>query len=108
MSRTVIDITKRDNLYNLNFTCQDYEGNAVDLTGATLKLKAQLTGATTLSVDKAMSISSAIAGTCYFQVSSADFATPGIYEAEIEATFVNGQIITFSDILIKVRGDLPK
>jgi len=109
MSRTIIEIAKQDRLYNINFTLNDYNGVAVNLTGVTfLRLKAQLNGSSSLSLTGVMGITNATAGTCYYQVQATDFATAGLYDAEIEVTYANGQIITFQDILIKVAGDLPK
>ena len=108
MARTIIEAVAQDKLYNINFTLQDYDGNPVNLTGiSTLKLKAQIPGAEELSIDGDMTVVSAVAGTCYYQVQEGDLET-GIYEAEIEVVYVNGQIVTFTDILIKVAGDLPK
>jgi hypothetical protein len=108
MARTIIEAVAKDALYNLNFTLKDYDGNPVNLTGTSaLKLKAQKPGEAELAINGNMSVVSAAAGTCYYLVQANDFAA-GIYEAEIEATYVNGQIITFADILIKVSGDLPK
>lgn len=108
MSRTTIELIKDDKLYNLSFTLQDNNGTAINLTGATLKFKAQKKGDSDISVDGAMTIDTPASGTCHYGVAEADFDEDGVYNAEIEATYAGGQIITFSDIIIKVKSDLPK
>lgn len=108
MARTEIKITKGDNKFDLNFTLKDYDGVAVNLTDATLKFKMQKPGTSTLKIDGTMNIVSASAGTCKYTAVAGNFDTAGTYNAEIEVTYTSGQIITFSDIIIKVQGDLPK
>jgi hypothetical protein len=106
--RTAIEVIKGDTKYYLNFTLQDESGNALDLTDSTIKLKVQKPGAAELKVDGAVSIVSAVAGTCRYLVQATDFDTAATYNAEIEVTYQNGQILTFPDLLIKVQSDLPK
>jgi hypothetical protein len=106
--RTEIPVIKGDKAYEINFTLQDFNGVAVNLTGATLKLKVQKPGAAALKFTGDMTIVSAAAGTCKYTVAEGNFDTAGAYDAEIEATFANGQVITYSDIVIKVKSDLPK
>lgn len=105
--RKEIKIYEGDKNYNLNFTLQDNSGTAIDITGASLKFKAQRAGATSLAVDSAMQISVGTSGTCYYQVQTGDFEE-GSYHAEIEVTFASGEVDTFGDIIIRVKGDLPK
>ena len=106
--RTSIEVIKGDAKYYLNFTLQDEFGDALDLTDATIKLKVQKPGSATLKVNSALSVVSAVAGTCRYLVQATDFDAAAVYNAEIEVTSLNGQILTYPDILIKVQSDLPK
>lgn len=106
--RTTIDLIKNDKSFDLSFTLQDYSGVAVNLTGATLKLKAQKKGDAELAVNGTMTVDVAASGTCHYGVAVNDFDEAGIYNAEIEATYSSGQVITFTDIIIKVKSDLPE
>jgi hypothetical protein len=107
--RTLIeDIVAGDAKYYLNFTLQDENGEPLNLTDATIKLKAQKPGDDELKVDSALSVVSAIAGTCRYLVLATDFDVAHTYNAEIEVTYTNGTILTYPDILIKVQSDLPK
>jgi hypothetical protein len=108
MSRTKIEIVKNDKLYDLNFTLHDASGVAVNLTGATLKFKAQKSDETALAVDGVMSIVVAVSGTCKYQVAASVFDEAGTYNAEIEVTFADGQVSTWTDIIIMVKDELPK
>ncbi len=108
---TKIDIVKDDQLYNLNFSLQDANGNAFDLSdiggATTLLFKSQKTDKTSAH-SGAMSIISATEGTCCYTVPSGVFTESGRYYGEIEITFGNNKIQTFSDIIINVKADLPK
>lgn len=104
----IIKIFKSDKLYDINFTLQDANGAAIDITGATLLLKAQKQGAAALKFSGTMSIVSGPAGTCKYTVAATDFDDTGQYYAEIEVTFTGGKIITFGDIVINVLPELPR
>jgi len=108
MSRTKIELVKNDKLYDLNFTLHDASGVAVNLTGATLKFKAQKSDEATLAVDGTMTLVVPASGTCKYQVTVTDFDEAGTYNAEIQVTFSDDQISTWSDIIIVVKDDLPK
>lgn len=107
MQVTKIEIVEGDKAYDLNFTLQDYNGNAINLSGSTLSLKVQKEHETTLKFTGSMTIVSAANGTCKYTVQETDFDAPGTYDAEIEIT--NGtQIVTYSNIKIYVKPQLPK
>lgn len=107
--QTTIKVVQNDKLYDINFTLQDSNGTAIDLTNATLKFKAQKQGgASTLKVDSAMSIVQASAGTCKYTVQATDFDEVGHYYAEIEVTFTGSKILTFGDIVAIVEPQLPR
>lgn len=109
MAKTTIDnIVVNDKLYDLNFTLKNYDGTAFDLTGATIKLNVQTTAGTALKFAGAMTIVSALAGTCKYSVAAGNFDAVGNYYAEIEVTKPDTSIVTFPDIIIKVISKIPK
>jgi len=108
MPTKVIEVVKNDKLYDLEFTLQDSSGVVIDLTGATLRFKAQKIGENTLKFTGNMDIVSAEAGTCKYQVQEGNFDEEGDYYGEIEVTFAGNQITTFDDILLKVKPELPR
>lgn len=87
----------------------DVTGAAIDITGATVRLKFRAAGATTLTATVTGSITNAAAGQVVFYPASAPEmlqGEPGDYEGEIEITFNDGQVQTVYDVLkFKVRED---
>jgi hypothetical protein len=106
---TQLELVQNDKGIDIAFTLQQSDGSAINLTGASLKLKAQHQNTDTLTVDGAMTIITAAEGTCKYTTTGTDFTTPGKYDAEIEITFSGGtKIQTFPNILIEVLPQLPK
>ncbi len=105
----IIEVVQSDKEYRIDFTLKDANDAAIDLTSGTpLVFKAQLEGGTALAVSGNMTVGTPTAGMCYYLVQTADFATAGRYYAEVEVTFTNGKVITFTDIVILVRPQLPR
>lgn len=102
-----IDLFKNDKDYDLNFTLQNNDETVFDLTGATIKFNAQEVDDSELSVEGTMSIVLAGSGTCKYTVQEDDFDEAGEYYTEIEVT-IGSQIITFGDILITAKNELPR
>ncbi len=105
---TTIRVFKGDKLYDINFTLQDANGDPFDITGATLLFKAQRQKSSTLKFSGSMSIVSAAAGTCKYNVGATDFDDADKYYAEIQVTFGSGQVVTFGDIIINALSDIPR
>ena len=106
---TQIKVFKSDKLYDINFTLQDANGAAFDLTGNSgLLFKVQKQGATAWKFSGAMTVISATAGTCKYNVAATDFDDAGQYYAEIEVTFGSGKVVTFGDIVVIVQPELPR
>ena len=105
---TEIKTTAGDKLYNLDFTLRDSDDNAVDITGATIYLKAQHETGTTLAFTGTATVISGTLGTCRYQVQANDITEPGRYYAELEVQFVDGGISTFNDIVINAKRQLPR
>lgn len=106
---TQITVYKNDVGYDINFTLKDANDVVVDLTNASgLLFKAQKQTATTQKFSGSMSVVSAVAGTCKYTVASGDFDEAGDYYAEIQVTFSGGKVITFGDIVVRVRPEIPR
>lgn len=104
---TTIKVVKSDKLYDINFTLQDANGAAFDLTSGTLLLKVQKEDVSTVKFSGSMTIVSAAAGTCKYTVQATDFDEAGNYHAEIEVT-IGTKVVTFTNIRIMVLAELPK
>lgn len=87
----------------------DVTGQAIGLTGATVRLKFRATGATALTATVVGTVTDAVNGVCVFFPSTAPAmlqGEAGDYEGEIEITFSDGQVQTVYDLLkFKVRED---
>ena len=103
-----IEIRQNDKDYYLCFTLQDSSGTALNLSSASLKFNAQKIGADDLKVEDDMEIVDAVAGECRYQVKEDDFDEAGDYYAEIQVSFIGGQVTTYGDILINVKPELPR
>lgn len=105
---TLINVYQNDKLYDINFTLKDANGVVVDITGASLILRAQKQGATAQKFAGTMSIVLAVAGTCKYNVAANDFDEVGDYYAEVQVTFGGGKVITFGDIVVRCKPELPR
>jgi hypothetical protein len=87
----------------------DTTGAAVNITGATVRLKFRAAGADTLTATVVGAVTDGPAGQVAFYPASAPEmlqGEPGDYEGEIEITFADSQVQTVYDALrFKVRGD---
>jgi hypothetical protein len=84
-------------------------GAALNITGATPRLKFRALGATALTATLVGVVTDGTAGQCVFHPASAPemlAGDAGDYEGEVEITFSDGQIQTLYDVLkFKVRED---
>lgn len=93
----------------LEATLTDENGNAVDLTGASVDFHMRRQLDDTLKVDGTASIIDAANGKVQYSWSSGDTDTTGKYDAEFEVTYSSGDIETFpnhENIVIKITDDL--
>jgi len=105
-----IQVVQNDYGYEMPFTLEDGNGNAVDLTGSSLTLKlqsAQDPSQTLITLGGTMAIDSPTAGTCHFTPASTDFAATGKFVASITATWSSSETLTWSGIQIVVIPALP-
>jgi len=104
-------VGQNDYGYQLPFTLEDGNGNAVNLTGiSSLVLTVQdsqdPTGTALFS--GSMTVDSAVDGTCHYTVASGNFPNPGTFLAQIVATWSGTEVLTWSGIKIIVEPKLPK
>ncbi len=107
---STIKLVQGDTRPALNVTITDETtGNAIDVTGATVRLKFRKSGATTLTATLTGTITSGLNGQVSFYWASDPTSLsgePGNYEGEIEITFPDGQIQTVYDTLkFRLRED---
>ena len=103
-----INVFQNDRLYDIDFTLKDANDVVVDLTGSTLIFRAQKQGASVQKFAGNMSIVEAASGNYKYNVAATDFDEAGDYYAEIQVTFGGGKIITFGDIVVHVKPELPR
>jgi len=93
--------------YDVSFTLEDYNGDAVDLSGyssVSLKVADTLTAAACNIIGDCTVISEDD-GSITYTVADGDFSTAGLYPAEVEVTF-SSKILTFRNLEIKVYDQL--
>tara|TARA_B110000977_G_C11036733_1_gene477336 strand:- start:424 stop:798 length:375 start_codon:yes stop_codon:yes gene_type:complete len=79
---------------------------AIDLTGASVRLRLREVGTTTVKATLTCLITSASAGQVATNFPTGTLDTAGVYEGEIEITFSSGGIQTVYDLIkLKVRSD---
>jgi len=87
----------------------DTTGEAMNLSGSTVRLKFRAAGATSLTTTVQGVVTDGNNGVCVFYPATAPAmlqGDPGDYEGEIEITFADGQVQTVYDLLkFKVRED---
>lgn len=105
---TSINVYQNDKLYDIDFTLKDANEVVVDLTGASLIFRAQKQGQAVQKFAGTMAIVDEVSGTCKYNVADGDFDEAGDYYAEIQVTFGEGKIITFGDIVVHVKPELPR
>lgn len=81
-----LTIPKRDYGYYLNFTVQDSDGAAYNLTGYTITLKVWRESVPGLLMSGDCAIVVAASGTCRYLVVAGAFSKAGTYQAELELT----------------------
>lgn len=106
---THINVVQNDKGYEINFTLKDANEAAIDLTNiSAMVFKVQKQGASIAKFSGSMTVVSAPAGTCKYVVATGDFDSAGDYYAEIEATFTGGKVITFGDIIVHAKPEIPR
>ena len=104
-------IKQDDTSPSLAATLKDSDGNAVDLTGATVRfhMTERPSEGKTAKVDAAANVDTAASGEVSYDWQSGDTDTVGLYNAEWEVTYSSGKIETFPAdgyTVIEVTDDL--
>ena len=101
-------IKRNDTAPALAATCQDADGNAIDITGASVRFHMIDKNDVTV-VDAAATIVSASAGTIKYAWQAADTDESGSFRGEFEVTYSDSTIETFPNsnyIQIQIYDDL--
>jgi hypothetical protein len=102
-------IKQNDTSPAISGTCTDADGNAIDLTGASVRFHMRAKSDGTTKVDAAGAVISAAAGTIKYAWAAADTDTNGRYEAEFEITYADSSVETFPNtgyITVVVKDDI--
>jgi len=85
-------------------TLQDANGDAVDITAASVRFHLRPINSQTVTVDEAATIVTAPDGLVRYDWQAADTATIGSYQAEFEVTYADTTVETFpNDGYIRVE-----
>ena len=104
---TEVTLVRGDKGFDLEFTVQEADASAFDLTGATVKFKMAVSQSGSLKIDGPCTITDPLQGKCKYTIGDTDLDTAGQYVAELEIT-IGAKIVTITDILVKVIKDLPQ
>lgn len=97
-------VKQNDTSPSMLATLQDANGDAVTVTGASVRFHMRAIGSTNVTVDAAAVIVDAANGIVRYDWGAADTDTVGSYQAEFEVTYADGSIETFpNDGFIKVK-----
>ena len=101
-------IKQNDTSPALQATLKDANGDAVDVTGATIRFHMR-DDEGTVKVDAAGAIVTAASGIIEYNWLAADTDTVGVYEAEFEVTYADSTVETFPNdgyIRVRVKDDI--
>lgn len=88
-------IKRNDTSPVIQTTLTDPLGNAIDLTGATVRFHMKKYRASVAKIDQPVTIVDEDAGVVRYQWQSGDTDTVGSYQAEFEVSFIDGTVETF-------------
>lgn len=92
------NIKQNDTSPNLTATLLDEDGLPVPLISAQSARFHMRNSEGTVVIDADIIITDAVAATVLYAWQASDTATAGTYQAEVEITFLNGQIETFPNV----------
>ena len=103
----LVRLTEGDVGVSIDFTIQDRDGDAIDITGITVTFKMAKERATSNKVSSACTLTTPTSGQCTYTFAAADLDTAGNYRAELELNFGAGVIKTSERFRITVLKDAP-
>lgn len=103
-------VGQNDYGYELPFTLEDGNGNAVDITSAALVMNVQDSQDPNQVIlfSGAMAVDNGLDGTCHYTVAQGNFPNPGTFLAQIVATWSGNEVLTWSGVMIIVQPKLPQ
>jgi hypothetical protein len=102
-------IKRNDTSPSMLATLQDADGNAVNVTGATIRFHLRAIGSDAVTVDSAAVIVTPFEGIVRYDWDAADTDVAGSYQAEFEVTYADASIETFPNdgyIRVNITGDI--
>lgn len=97
-------VKQNDTSPAMQATLQDADGNAINVTGASVRFHMRAVGSTQTVVDAAATIVTALSGIVKYEWDAADTDTVGSYQAEFEVTYADASVETFpNDGYIRVE-----
>lgn len=97
-------IKRNDTSPSMLATLQDANGDAVDITAASVRFHLRPISSQTVTVDEAATIVTALDGLVRYDWQAEDTATIGSYQAEFEVTYADTTVETFpNDGYIRVE-----
>lgn len=100
-----IEVIKNDFGYVYQFALKEPDGSATNLTGATIRIRAQHSEDENSTLEKTISADTPLTnGIAMYTLEAGDFPIDGVYYAEIEVTSA-GKLVTYSGFTIVV---IPK
>lgn len=103
-----ITLVKGDANYILEFTVTDANGDNVDITGASVIFKMQKYNQSTLTLNKAGSVTNGTLGYCQILIGTELVNKSGRYRCELEIEWSYGMLLTAPEINCTILKDLPK
>jgi len=102
-------IKQNDTSPSVLATLQDANGDAVNLTGASIRFHMRVIGSAQTTVDAAATIVTAVSGIVRYDWIAADTDTVGSYQAEFEVTYADASVETFPNdgyIRVEITDDI--
>ena len=102
-------IKQNDTSPKLLATLQNASGSAIDLTGASVRFHMRTISGSSIVVDAAATIVTALSGIVRYSWTAPDTATIGSYQGEFEVTYADATIETFPNdgyISIEIIDDI--
>lgn len=101
---TTFTIKQNDTSPAMLATLQDANGDAVNITAATVRFHMRRIGSTQVTIDQPAVIVTPLSGLVRYNWQAADTAAVGSYQAEFEVTYADASVETFpNDSYIRVE-----